>query len=126
MYHVKLADVGGHVLPAPVTGKETVTIASGDTYSLPLSFQLKATPGRLTGHWESEGKSAHIRGANDDTLVSFTIRDSKNARIESQTHAISGKFDVRMVGVLTPWPLAIVAYCVICADLKVEWTYQPD
>ncbi|HZK82463.1 MAG TPA: hypothetical protein VFC46_15380, partial [Humisphaera sp.] len=126
-YHVTVPAPVAHVAQAPITGKETVTIRRGKLYNLPLSFEPNITPGRLTGHWESEGKSAHLRGANDDTIVAFTIRDSKNARVVQQLHTVSGKFDARYDGGVYTLTFSNADLLRSSArNITIEWTYQPD
>ena len=83
--------------PKPESLDKNLSIASGmaDTWRITLSADK--TPGRMCGYWTSEGKTAGIRGAQDDTLVSYALRGPNNQVLASLDHPASSNFDVHCV-----------------------------
>ncbi|HET6250157.1 MAG TPA: hypothetical protein VFE47_20875 [Tepidisphaeraceae bacterium] len=112
---------------AAIADKQTITVPAGRVFDLPLSFPAERTPGRIRGHWTSQGKSAGIAGAKDDTLVKFTIRGSNNAVLQRLDHPVSGNFDIRYAG--GTFTLTFDNSGIVRSSgrvVSVEWTYAAE
>lgn len=87
------------VKSAPALINEKATVLAQQKYDLQITFPPERTPGRLTGTWLSQGKSANVDGAIDDTVGSFTLRDPSNNILQQQLDSpVSGNFDFRYAG----------------------------
>ena len=121
------AATGSMLSPMSVPIHQTFTVESNQQYQLTLpSPQLE--PARwLRGHWTVEGKSANIKGATDDTLVSFTLTGPNSETLERQDHPMSGNFAIRCLG--GEYSMTFNNTGILRSSnrmVTVDGTYQPD
>jgi hypothetical protein len=83
------------VAPQPIRVAETITVKPGQQMEWSLATPGGRAPGLLQGSWTAHGASANIKGANDDTLVGFTLRGPDNVSIQHLDHPTSGNFSIR-------------------------------
>jgi hypothetical protein len=106
--------------------KQTVTVEPGRfaTYS----WEFSKTPGRLYGSWISQGRSANIRGATDDTLVSFKLVGANNEILQNLDHPASGNFDIHITspGRYTFWMGNTGMLRSSSRVVTIDATYKPD
>lgn len=82
--------------PQPVRSSDSVKPNFIGTYT--LDFRTDQVPGMLTGSWRSQGKTAGIKGAMDDTLIAFRLKGPNNEVLQQQQdHPTSGNFSVRVM-----------------------------
>lgn len=124
-----LATLQSAVSTAPIPIKHTIKIEPNYIQTWTFSAVASKVPGRLYGHWSCQGKSAGIRGAHNDTLVSFKLVGPDNRVIvQEPKHPVEGNFDVRIdsPGVYT---FEFNNGGIIRSSarvVKVDATYQPD
>jgi hypothetical protein len=51
----------------------------------------------LTGRWSCSGQRAQIKGATDDTLVRFQLKDPMSKTVQDLDHPVSGNLQVRVM-----------------------------
>ena len=87
------------LLAAPaIPLNNTITVPAGKEYKLAVSYPQDRSPGWLRGTWTVGGTSAGVRGAMDDTLVSYSLIGPDDSIIDRQDHPTSGNFSVRYTG----------------------------
>jgi hypothetical protein len=79
--------------PIPVMTKLRIEAGKGMTYT--VSAPGNKVPGRLYGRWTSQGKTAGIKGATDDSLVGFRLVGPDNKVVEKSDHPSAGNFNLR-------------------------------
>lgn len=82
----------------PIRVKQTIRIEPNYERTWPFSPPGGKFPGRLSGHWSCQGKTAGIPGAHDDSLVSFKLVGPDNRTIQRLDHPNGGNFDIRFDG----------------------------
>lgn len=124
-----LATLQSAVSATPIPIKQTLEIEPN--YVQPWTFAAPAgkVPGRLYGRWSCQGKGAGLRGAHDDTLVSFKLIGPDNKVIVNEPkHPIDGNFDVR-IDSPGEYTFEFNNGGIIRSSarvVKVDATYQPD
>jgi hypothetical protein len=111
--------------PILINKSLTVDARSQQTWSVPAPGP---TPGLLQGRWNSSGASGGIRGAQDDTLVSFELRGPDNALLQRLDHPLTGNFSIRYetAGIYT-FTFNNAGFVRSTArTVTIEGTYQPD
>jgi hypothetical protein len=81
--------------PAPIPLDKVITISAGGAENYTINIPSNKCPGLLHGDWQSQGKSAGISGANDDSLVGFTIEGPDGSVLSRLDHPVSGNFSFR-------------------------------
>jgi hypothetical protein len=119
------ASPGSILAPLPIPFHHTVTVPANKECELPLSFDYAKAPGRLNGHWNSQGSSANIKGATDDTLASFKFTDPTNLVVEHRDNPTSGNFNVKYTGGAYTMTFDNTGHGTE-RTVTVEGTYQPD
>jgi hypothetical protein len=94
-----IPSIASIVAASPVAVNQTFTVEPGKAYQFRFEFPADKSPGRFHGSWTSQGKSAGLKGATDDTLVTFTIKGSDDKTLTtSNRHPVTGNFDFRYTG----------------------------
>lgn len=71
-------------------------VEAGKTLNNWIEIPSSTVPGDLNGSWVSTGKSAGIKGANDDSLVNFQLLDVEGKVIQKIDHPVSGTIKYRV------------------------------
>jgi hypothetical protein len=120
----------GQILkPPPLRVNQDFTVESRHQMTWTFAPPAGKTPGLLQGRWTSQGKSAGLRGANDDTLIAFKLLGPNDNIIQQQPdHPVGGNFSVRCEG---PGNLTFVfdnggIIRSSSRQVHIEGTYQAD
>jgi hypothetical protein len=105
---------------------QTFSVQAG--YEHTYAVEFRNIPGRLSGHWSSQGKSAGIKGATDDSLVAFKLIGPNNNTLHNLDHQNGGNFDVR-IDSPGRYTFAFDNSGIIrssARNVSLDATYQPD
>jgi hypothetical protein len=111
--------------PQPI--KQTFTVPRFRECQVTLAYPQVMSPGWVRGRWVAQGASDSIKGATDDTLVSFTVTGPNNEVIQHLDHPASGNFAFRYQG--GQYTLTFSNAGVIRLSdrtVTLDGTYQPD
>jgi hypothetical protein len=119
---------GSLMRATPIPVKDNIDVPAGKLMNWTFSTPDGRTPGLLQGTWHCSGASAGISGAQDDTLVGFTLRGPDDKVLEQLDHPISGNFSLRFEA---------PGKCTFVFDnggiirssmrkVRIEGTYHPD
>jgi hypothetical protein len=87
------------VAASPIPVRDTLRVEANHAMTYTLTPPQGKLPGWLSGRWTCTGKSAGIKGANDDSLIGFSIVGPDNNVIEKlDRHPTSGNFKLRFDG----------------------------
>ena len=115
--------------PASIDVKrEGVTVPVGKVLTYQFPIRNDQVPGTLMGSWFSKGSSAGIKGANDDSLISFTLTDPNQKNLKSMDHPVSGNLNERITAPGTYTITFSNGGIIRSSDRKVwvDMSYQPD
>ena len=116
----------------PTVGKfmlsDEVTVPVGKVLTYQFPIRNDQVPGTLMGSWFSKGSSAGIKGANDDSLISFTLTDPNQKNLKSMDHPVSGNLNERITAPGTYTITFSNGGIIRSSDRKVwvDMSYQPD
>lgn len=86
---------GQLIAATPIPVKGNFDVQAGRLVNWTFSTPEGRTPGLLQGSWHCQGQSVGVSGAQDDTLVGFTLRGPDDKVLEQLDHPISGNFSLR-------------------------------